>query len=75
MVILKKIQVECCFKMAFFKYEFYCCFKNKEIHLHSPKGPTWQDSPVHKCKVLLEPGVVEVVDVKMPLDKKHVLKQ
>lgn len=46
-----------------------------EIHLHSPKGPTWQDSSVHKCKVLLEPGVAEVIDVKMPLDQKHVLKQ
>lgn len=61
--------------MAYLKYEIYCCFKNKEINLHSPKGPTRQDSPVHKCKVLLEPGVAEVIDVKMPLDKKHVLKQ
>lgn len=48
---------------------------SKKFHLHSPKGPTWQDSPVHKCKVLLEPGMAEVIDVKMPLDKKHVLKQ
>lgn len=39
------------------------------------KWPTWQDSPVHKCKVLLEPGVAEVIDIKVPLDKKHVLKQ
>lgn len=71
----KKIQAECCFKMAHFKHEIYCCFKNKKIHLHSPKALTWQDSPVHKCKVLLEPGVAEMIDVKMPLDKKHVLKQ
>ena len=65
----KKVQVRCYLKMPYFKYEMYCCFKN------SPKWPTWQDSPIHKCKVLLEPGVAEVIDIKVPLDKEHVLKQ
>lgn len=63
------------FKWPFSKYELYCCFKNYQSHLHSCNGLTWQDSPVHKCEVLLEPGVAEVIDIKVPLDKKHVLKQ
>lgn len=45
------------------------------MSLHRSKLPTWQNSSIHECKVLFKPGVVEVVDVKVPLDKKHVLKE
>lgn len=36
---------------------------------------TWQDGSIHKGKVLLKPGVTEVVDVEVPLDKEHVLEE
>lgn len=58
-----------------FKNEIYCCSKNEKLDLNLPEGPTWQDSPVHKRKVLLEPGVAEVIDTEVPLDEKHVLEQ
>lgn len=51
-------------------------------HGHSQNGEmslplhcTWQDGPVHEGKVLLQPRMAKVVDVKVPLNKKHVLEQ
>lgn len=35
----------------------------------------WQNCSIHKCKMLLKPGVFEVVNVKMPLDKEYVLEE
>lgn len=40
-----------------------------------PLHRTWQDGPVHEGKVLLQPRMAKVVDVKVPLNEKHVLEQ
>lgn len=51
-------------------------------HGHSQNGVvflpphcTWQDGPVHEGKVLLQPRMAKVVDIKVPLNEKHVLEQ
>ena len=36
---------------------------------------TWQNGSIHKCKVLFKPWVAKVVDVKVPLNKKHILEE
>lgn len=36
---------------------------------------TWQDGPVHECKVFVEPGVVEVADGEVSLHQEHVLEK